>query len=113
MSDYYEYYLNNPHERKPKDSDYMPELYQWIENDLEDAIENEDTFVWELLSEEYVNFDLTKTTLRAMFKAYLNRMNATKQDSKDKADQDLLIFTKSLMSAMYEAGYNIINERNV
>jgi hypothetical protein len=38
-------------------------------------------------------------------------MNATKQSDKDDADKDLLIFTKGLMAAMYEAATEIIIER--
>lgn len=109
MSDYYEYYLNNPHEIPAEDDD----MYEWLENEIEDAADLENDFVTDLLFQEYVDFDITKATLRAMFKAYCTRMHSTKQGAKDKADQDLLIFTKSLMGAMYDSASEIINERNV
>jgi F0F1-type ATP synthase gamma subunit len=107
MSDHYEYYLNNPHER---DED-MPNDMEWLEDEILDAA-NDGTFVYDLLADQYVDFDLSSTTLRAMFKSYCNRMNATKQEDKDNADKDLLIFTKSLMAAMYEAATEIIIERS-
>ena len=107
MSDHYEYYLNNPHER---DED-MPNDMEWLEDEILDAA-NDGTFVYDLLADQYVDFDVTTTTLRAMFKSYCNRMNATKQEDKDNADKDLLIFTKSMMAAMYEAATEIIIERS-
>ena len=106
MSDYYEYYLNNPYEAKV---DYTIED-EYIEDKVEEAADNKD-FVWELLADQYVDFEVTTATLRAMFKSYCNRMNATKQSDKDDADKDLLIFTKGLMAAMYEAATEIIVER--
>ena len=54
MSDYYEYYLNNPHEIPAEDDDM-----EWLENAIEDAAD-EDTFVAELLFDECVDFDVTK-----------------------------------------------------
>ena len=105
MSDHYEYYLNNPYEAKV---DYTIQD-EYIEDKIEEVADNKD-FVWELLSEEYVDFDVTQTTLRAMFKAYVTRMHTTKQESKDKADADLLLFTKSLMAAMYAEATNIVEE---
>jgi hypothetical protein len=107
MSDYREYYLNNPHEI-PTD---MPEDNEWLENEIEDAAD-EDAFVAELLFDEYVDFDVTKATLRAMFKSYCRRMHSTKKGAKEEADADLLIFTKSLMSAMYIAAEDIVIGRN-
>jgi F0F1-type ATP synthase gamma subunit len=106
MSDHYEYYLNNPYEAKV---DYTIED-EYIEDKIEEAADNKD-FVYDLLADQYVDFDVTTATLRAMFKSYCNRMNATKQSDKDDADKDLLIFTKSLMAAMYEAATEIIVER--
>jgi hypothetical protein len=106
MSDHYEYYLNNPHER---DED-MPSDMEWLEDEILDAA-NDGTFVYDLLADQYVDFEVTTATLRAMFKSYCNRMNATKQSDKDDADKDLLIFTKGLMAAMYEAATEIIVER--
>ncbi len=105
MSDYYEYYLNNPYERKV---DYVIQD-EYIEDRIEEVSDNKD-FVWELLAEEYVDFDVTQTTLRAMFKSYVTRMHAYKQEAKDKADADLLLFTKSLMAAMYKETTNIVEE---
>jgi hypothetical protein len=107
MSDHYEYYLNNPHER---DED-MPKDMEWLEDEILDAA-NDGTFVYDLLADQYVDLDVTTATLRAMFKSYCNRMNATKQEDKDTADKDLLIFTKGLMAAMYEATIEIIIERS-
>jgi hypothetical protein len=43
-----------------------------------------------------------------MFKAYVNRMHATNQQGKDNADKDLMLFTKSLMSAMYDSTSDIV-----
>jgi len=106
MSDHYEYYLNNPHER---DKD-MPSDMEWLEDEILDAA-NDGDFVYDLLADQYVDFEVTTATLRAMFKSYCNRMNATKQFDKDDADKDLLIFTKGLMAAMYEAATKIIIER--
>ena len=106
MSDYYEYYLNNPHERKV---DYVIQD-EYLENEIEEAADNKD-FVYELLADQYVDFDLTQTTLRAMFKSYIARQHAYKQEAKDKADADLLLFTKALMQAMYEASAKIVTER--
>ncbi len=106
MSDHYEYYLNNPHERKV---DYVIQD-EYLEGEVEEAADNKD-FVWELLADEYVDFDLTQTTLRAMFKSYVTRMHVTKQEAKDKADADLMLFTKSLMAAMYKETYEIVSER--
>jgi len=106
MSDHYEYYLNNPYEAKV---DYTIQD-EYIEDKIEEAADNKD-FVWELLADEYVDFDVTQTTLRAMFKAYVTRMHAYKQDDKDKADADILLFTKSLMIAMYDATSKIVEER--
>jgi hypothetical protein len=106
MSEYYEYYLNNPHEIPAEDDDM-----EWLENAIEDAAD-EDAFVAELLFDEHVDFDLTKATLRAMFKSYCKRMHSTKKDVKEEADADLLIFTKSLMSAMYIAAENIAIDMN-
>jgi F0F1-type ATP synthase gamma subunit len=105
MSDHYEYYLNNPHERKV---DYEIED-EYIEDKIEEAADNKD-FVWELLAEQYVDFELTQTTLRAMFKSYVTKMNATKQADKDQADADLLIFTKALMGAMYQTTVELVEE---
>ncbi len=106
MSDYREYYLNNPHEIPSEDDDM-----EWLENAIEDAAD-EDTFVAELLFDEYVDFDLTKTTLRAMFKAYCKRNHSTKLGAKEEADADLLLFTKALMRAMYTEAWNIVAERS-
>jgi hypothetical protein len=47
-----------------------------------------------------------------MFKAYCNRVHSNKKDVKEQADKDLLIFTKSLMSAMYIAAEDIVIGRN-
>ena len=110
MSDYYEYYLNNPHEKKVMDS-YLTAIDENRDYEIEEAAD-EENFVYDLIADQYVDFDLSNATLRAMFKAYCNRMNATKQDAKDKADADLLLFTKSLMAAMYDAAGNIIDSRN-
>jgi len=110
MSDYYEYYLNNPHEKKVMDS-YLTAMDEQRDYEIEEAAD-EENFVYDLIADQYVDFDLSNSTLRAMFKAYCNRMNATKQDAKDKADADLLLFTKSLMAAMYDAAGDIIDSRN-
>jgi hypothetical protein len=110
MSDYYEYYMNNPYEKKFIES-YITAMDENRENEIEEAAD-EENFVYDLIADQYVDFDLSNATLRAMFKAYLNRMNATKQDAKDKADADLLLFTKSLMAAMYDAAGSIIDGRN-
>ena len=110
MSDYYEYYLNNPHERKVMDS-YLTDMDEQRDYEIEEAAD-EENFVYDLIADQYVDFDLSNSTLRAMFKSYCNRMNATKQDAKDKADADLLLFTKSLMAAMYVAAGDIIDSRN-
>ena len=106
MSEYSEYYLNNPHERKV---DYEIED-EYVEDKIEEAADNKD-FVWELLAEQYVDFELTQTTLRAMFKSYVTRMHTTKQEFKDKADADLLLFAKSLMSAMYIETTELVEEQ--
>jgi hypothetical protein len=105
MSDHYEYYLNNPHEVPAEDDDM-----EWLENAIEDEAEK-DKFAVELLFDEYVDFDVTKATLRAMFKSYCKRMHSTKKGAKEEADADLLLFTKSLMSAMYIAAEDIIIQR--
>jgi hypothetical protein len=105
MSDYYEYYLNNPYEAKV---DYTIQD-EYVEDKVEEVADNKD-FVWELLAEEYVDFDLTQTTLRAMFKSYVKRMHTTKQESKDKADADLMLFTKALMAAMYAKTTDLVEE---
>jgi hypothetical protein len=110
MSDYYEYYLNNPHEKKVMDS-YLTAMDENRDYEIEEAAD-EENFVYDLIADQYVDFDLSSTTLRAMFKSYCNRMNATKQEDKDTADKDLLLFTKSLMSAMYDAAGGIIDSRN-
>jgi hypothetical protein len=110
MSDHYEYYLNNPHEKKVMDS-YITAMDENRDYEIEEAAD-EENFVYDLIADQYVDFDLTSTTLRAMFKSYCNRMNATKQEDKDTADKDLLLFTKSLMSAMYDAAGSIIDTRN-
>jgi hypothetical protein len=107
MSDHREYYLNNPHEIPAEDDDM-----EWLENAIEDAAEK-DAFAVELLFDECVDYDVTKECLRAMFKAYCKRMHSTKKDAKEEASAALLIFTKSLMSAMYIAAQDIITERNV
>jgi hypothetical protein len=106
MSDHYEYYLNNPYERKIMDAIED----QDIEFKIEETADNKD-FVWELLAEQYVDFELTQTTLRAMFKSYVTRMHATKQEKKDKADADLLIFAKGLMAAMYQETVGLVEEK--
>jgi hypothetical protein len=106
MSDHYEYYLNNPHEVPAEDDDM-----EWVEDAIEDEAEK-DKFAVELLFDEYVDFDVTKATLRAMFKSYCKRMHSTKKGAKEEADADLLIFTKSLMSAMYIAAEDIVIGRN-
>jgi len=105
MSDYYEYYMNNPHERKV---DYVIQD-EYVEEKVEEVADNKD-FVWELLSEEYVDFDLTQTTLRAMFKSYVKCMHSYKQEAKDKADADLMLFTKALMAAMYQKSTELVEE---
>ena len=105
MSDHYEYYLNNPYEAKV---DYTIQD-EYVEDKVEEVADNKD-FVWELLAEEYVDFDVTQTTLRAMFKSYVTRMHTTKQENKDKADADLLLFTKALMRAMYEVTIELVEE---
>lgn len=110
MSDNYEYYLNNPHEKKVMDS-YLTAMDEQRDYEIEEAAD-EKNFVYDLIADQYVDFDLSNATLRAMFKSYINRMNATKQDAKDKADADLLLFTKSLMSAMYDAAGDIIDSKN-
>jgi hypothetical protein len=110
MSDHYEYYLNNPHEKKVMDS-YLTAMDENRDYEIEEAAD-EENFVYDLIADQYVDFDLSSTTLRAMFKSYCNRMNATKQEDKDTADKDLLLFTKSLMSAMYDAAGSIIDNRN-
>lgn len=107
MSDHYEYYLNNPYEAKV---DYIIQD-EYLESEIEEAADNKD-FVWELLADQYVDFDVTQATLRAMFKSYVTRVHATKQDDKDKADEDILLFTKSLMIAMYDATSEIIEQRS-
>jgi hypothetical protein len=107
MSDYYEYYMNNPHEI-PSD---MEDDNEWLQNEIEDAADK-DTFVYDLLADEYVDFDVTKATLRAMFKSYCKRMHSTKKGAKEEADADLLIFAKSLMAAMYLAAEDIVIGRN-
>jgi len=105
MSDHYEYYLNNPHERKV---DYEIQD-EWLEGEIEEAADDKN-FVWDLLADQYVDFDVTQTTLRAMFKSYVIRMHTTKQETKDKADADLLLFTKSLMAAMYKETTDLVEE---
>ena len=110
MSDHYEYYLNNPHEKKVMDS-YLTAMDENRDYEIEEAAD-EENFVYDLIADQYVDFDLSSTTLRAMFKSYCNRMNATKQEDKDTADKDLLLFTKSLMSAMYDAAGSIIDSSN-
>ena len=105
MSDHYEYYLNNPYEAKV---DYTIQD-EYVEDKVEEVANNKD-FVWELLAEQYVDFELTQTTLRAMFKSYVTRMHATKQERKDKADADLLLFTKALMAAMSETTTELVEE---
>ena len=110
MSDYYEYYMNNPYEKKFIES-YITAMNENREYEIEEAAD-EKNFVYDLIADQYVDFDLSNATLRAMFKAYLNRMNATKQDAKNKADADLLLFTKSLMAAMYDAAGSIVDGRN-
>jgi hypothetical protein len=105
MSDYYEYYLNNPYEAKV---DYTIQD-EYLEDKIEQAGDDKD-FVWELLAEEYVDFDLTQSTLRAMFKSYCKRMHTTRQESKDKADADLMLFTKALMAAMYQKTTELVEE---
>jgi hypothetical protein len=105
MSDHYEYYLNNPHEVPAKDDDM-----EWVEDAIEDEADKFN-FVYDLLADEYVDFELTRTTLRAMFKSYCTRVHSNKKDVKEQADKDLLIFTKSLMSAMYAAAEDIIIQR--
>ena len=109
MSDYYEYYMNNPYEKKFIES-YITAIDENRENEIEEAADNKD-FVWELLAEEYVDFDVTQTTLRAMFKSYVTRMHAYKQEAKDKADADLLTFAKSLMAAMYKETTELVEEQ--
>ena len=106
MSDHYEYYLNNPYEAK---MDYTIQD-EYIEDKIEEAADNKD-FVWELLSEEYVDFEYTQTTLRAMFKSYVVKMHSTKQQAKDDADKDLLIFAKGLMAEMYLKTVKIVEEQ--
>jgi hypothetical protein len=110
MSDYYEYYMNNPYERKVEER-YWRDVDEARENEIEDAAD-EDFFVWDLLAEQYVDLNLTQTTLRAMFKSYCKLMHSTKPGDKENADKDLLIFTKSLMNAMYESAGEIIDGRN-
>jgi hypothetical protein len=105
MSDHYEYYLNNPHEVPAEDDDM-----EWVEDAIEDEADKFN-FVYDLLADEYVDFELTRTTLRAMFKSYCTRVHSNKKDVKEQADKDLLIFTKSLMSAMYTAAEDIIIQR--
>jgi hypothetical protein len=83
---------------------------EYIEDKIEEAADNKD-FVWELLADQYVDFDVTQATLRAMFKSYVTRMHAYKQDDKDKADADILLFTKSLMEAMYQATTELVEEQ--
>jgi hypothetical protein len=108
MSDYYEYYMNNPHEIPGDDEMHNP--YEWIEDEVEEAADD-GQFVYDLLADEYVDFEVTKSVLRAMFKSYVTRMHATKQEKIDEADKDLLIFTKGLMAAMYEATNEIVINR--
>ena len=108
MSDYYEYYLNNPHEIPGDDEMHNP--YEWIEEEVEEAADDSQ-FVYDLLADEYVDFEVTKSVLRAMFKSYVTRMHATKQEKIDEADKDLLIFSKGLMAAMYEATNEIVINR--
>lgn len=110
MSDHYEYYLNNPHERKV-DEQYWSDVDEARENEIEDAAD-EENFVYDLIADQYVDLHVSNATLRAMFKAYCSRMHSTKQGAKDKADADLMLFTKSLMSAMYEAAGEIVDGRN-
>ncbi len=106
MSDYREYYLNNPHEIPAEDDDM-----EWLENAIEDEAEK-DKFAVELLFDECVDFDITKATLRAMFKSYCKRMHSTKKSDKENADADLLLFTKALMASMYTAAEDIVIGRN-
>jgi hypothetical protein len=105
MSDYREYYLNNPHEIPAEDDDM-----EWLENAIEDEAEK-DAFAVELLFDECVDYDVTKECLRAMFKAYCKRVHSTKPGDKEEADKDLLIFSKGLMAAMYTNAEEIITER--
>jgi hypothetical protein len=107
MSDYREYYLNNPHEIPAEDDDM-----EWLENAIEDAAE-EDAFVAELLFDEYVDFDVTKSILRAMFISHCRRIHSNKPSIKEQAEKDLLVFAKALMSAMYTQASEIVAERNV
>jgi hypothetical protein len=37
-------------------------------------------------------------------------MHAYKQEAKDKADADLLLFTKALMAAMYQKSTELVEE---
>ncbi len=90
---------------------YLTAMDENRDYEIEEAAD-EENFVYDLIADQYVDFDLSSTTLRAMFKSYCNRMNATKQEDKDTADKDLLLFTKSLMSAMYDAAGGIIDSRN-
>ena len=90
---------------------YLTAMDEQRDYEIEEAAD-EENFVYDLIADQYVDFDLSNSTLRAMFKSYCNRMNATKQDAKDKADADLLLFTKSLMAAMYGAAADIIDSRN-
>jgi hypothetical protein len=106
MSDHREYYLNNPHEIPAEDDDM-----EWLENAIEDAAD-EDAFVAELLFDEYVDYDVTKEYLRAMFKSYCVRLHSTKKDAKENAEKDLLIFAKGLMASMYTAAEEIVAERS-
>jgi len=106
MSDHYEYYLNNPYEAKV---DYTIEN-EYIEDKIEEAADNKD-FVWELLADQYVDFEVTQTILRAMFKSYVIRMHSNKQETKDNADKDLLTFSKGLMAAMYQSTVELVEEQ--
>ena len=90
---------------------YDDMVEEYLQNAVEDAAW-EYSFVWDLLKEEYVNEEITKDKIAAMFKAYCRFMHNTKLP-KEQAEKDLLLMTKSLMSDMYDVAREIVNERNV
>ena len=88
----------------------MNNPYEWIEEEIEEAADDSE-FVYELLADQYVDFEVTKSVLRAMFKSYVTGMHTTSKEKREEADKDLLIFTKGLMAAMYEATNDIVINR--
>jgi len=92
-------------------SSYEDMVDEYLHNEIEEAAW-EDGFVWNLLKDEYVDEKITKEKLAIMFKAYC-RVYSSSGTSKENAEKDLLLMTKSLMKDMYQEAYHICNERNV